>query len=105
MDREASDEMNIDILVGLDHYWDLVGQKSVKLKCGLVGQDSVYGWLLFGSIKDHSSVSSSEGHQLLNLENISEATVKRFWDIESLGICPKEANSAESDQCWECGDA
>ena len=62
-DFTDNEQPHLDILIGLDHYWE----RCDKLDCGLVCQDSVYGWLISGCVKDSNSSSTYVivSHQLL----------------------------------------
>jgi hypothetical protein len=79
----------IDILIGLDHYWRLMKGELTYLKEGLVLQNSVFGWVLSGSCDVKVTPVSDRlitSHQLLNIHDVSEETIRSFWNLESLGI-------------------
>lgn len=82
-------ELSIDILVGLDYYWQLVRQGIVHVPNGPVAQDTAFGWVVSGSWDSNSS--AVESHQLLSLEDIPERNLRSFWDLESIGINPLES--------------
>ena len=48
---EHSGELNIDILVGSDHYWDVVTGRVIRGSDGPVGTDTRFGWVLSGPIQ------------------------------------------------------
>ncbi|MCG8429755.1 MAG: hypothetical protein MJA29_01075, partial [Candidatus Omnitrophica bacterium] len=96
-------ERTIDILVGIDWYWDLVKGGLKKHKEGPVAQETIFGWVISGSVSDRSSCvllntvgvnkttyHTGLSHQLCCLNDISESTVRKFWDLDSIGIVDKE---------------
>ena len=93
-------EITVDIVVGLDVYWRLMSTEVITLPLGLVAQRSVFGWIVSGSLADSQSASHCHvqvSHQLLCLNDVSESTIRQFWELESVGIC----ESAESDPVME----
>ena len=54
----------------------------------------MFGWVVSGSCVGSSLLSVSLGrpvsHQLLNLSSVPEDTLRNFWDLESIGISPKD---------------
>ena len=83
-------QITVDILVGLDYYWTFIKSDRVCCANGLVAQDSVFGWVLSGSCGDNTVQRPRTDTQLLCLENMSDSTLRAFWDLESIGIVPKE---------------
>lgn len=83
-------QITVDILVGMDAYWKLVIPNKTIETGGLVTQESVFGWILSGSMNasgSHEGVST----QLLCIDNnISDSVLHKFWDLESIGICSVE---------------
>jgi hypothetical protein len=87
--------LRIDILVGLDQYWHLVGQGVIRIAEGTVAQETEFGWILSGSFG--ASQTCTETFQLLSLGDMSEEVLRKFWDLESIGICPQE--TVQDDHC------
>ena len=88
-------EVNVDILVGQDFYWRLMTPEIVSIAPGLVAQRTIFGWVMSGLLpEDHSSprVQSnvSVSHQLLCCD-VSESMVRKFWDLESIGVVGRES--------------
>ena len=90
-------ESTVDILIGSDFYWDLVLGEINRQKGGLVAMSSKFGWLLSGPVKNSSDISEVTHSNLvvqipstiptsLDNECSLEKELRRFWDIESLGI-------------------
>lgn len=88
--------LNVDILVGSDYYWTLVTGHTIRGTQGPTALHTKLGWVLSGPV----SCGNPGGQQSSNLvtthvlkcateqvhyEGI-EGEVKKFWDLESLGI-------------------
>ena len=81
--------MAIDILVGLDHYWDLMKSGFFRLPGGPVAQETVYGWVVSGSCpSDPNRQTASVSNQLLCLSDVPDVTLRNFWNLEVIGISP-----------------
>ena len=77
----AEKEMSIDILIGLDWYWQLVRPEFECPQAGLVAQNTVFGWMLSGSVsQEEASVNVS--HQLLCMCDLTDSDVRKFWEID-----------------------
>ena len=85
-------ELSVDILIGLDQYWNFVKQDIVRGIDGIVAQDTVFGWVISGSWQ---GVPKTMSHQLLCLTDIQDSELRRFWDLDSIGIT--SGKSVESD--------
>ncbi|KAK3889709.1 hypothetical protein Pcinc_006275 [Petrolisthes cinctipes] len=81
--------INVDILVGVDSYWKFMLPNQICLQKGLVAQECVFGWVLSGSWTSCSPMGVST--QLLCVNGVSEASLSKFWDLESVGVTCKEA--------------
>ncbi|XP_068210791.1 uncharacterized protein [Palaemon carinicauda] len=91
-DYMNSRHVNVDILVGLDAYWKfMLPNKYVQYE-NLVAEESLFGWILSGSCNE-SFDKRNVNSQLLCINNVSESALNNFWDLESVGICTKEAVS------------
>ena len=80
--------LEIDILIGSDYYWDLVTGRVVKGDGGGGGATAIetrFGWTVNLVSSSHmlrvAIVAESEG---------LETELKRFWNLESLGISKEE---------------
>ena len=91
---EDGQELHVDILVGSDHYWDLITGRVQSGSDGPVAIDTKFGWVLSGpiSIPGHTDTSLNLMlHTLLGNSQHSEEqtlneTMKSFWELESFGI-------------------
>ena len=89
-DEGSGDE--IDMLIGSDYYWSLVTGRIVEsgLSDGLVAIETKLGWVVSGPVvgsSDTSIISVNSSHVLsVNCEDSLNDQVKKFWDLETLGI-------------------
>ncbi|CAB4019970.1 PREDICTED: uncharacterized protein LOC107346460 [Paramuricea clavata] len=96
----------IEILVGSDQYWQLVTGEVVKGESGPTAMNTKLGWVLSGPIErstvSHQPVTNLACTHVLKcaanplkdgvgLEN----EIKKFWELEVLGIQPEEATVYE----------
>ena len=96
----AMDDLDIDILVGSDHYWKLVTGRVVKGDGGPTAIETRLGWVLSGpadGVQEETSINLIPAHSthILRVDNFSEAEnldsqLRRFWELESLGILKDE---------------
>ena len=102
-DPVVEGEVNVDILVGLDHYWDLVTGETVRVNEGPTAVYSKLGWLLSGPLS--SSSRALVTHVLTACAKTYqekkglEAQLKEFWELEAIGI--KENDDTLYDQFKE----
>ena len=84
--------IQVDILVGLDHYWDIVLNEVVRIPgfTHLVAQNTLIGYILSGWINGPGSITA---HQLFVHNDISDSVVRKMWDLESIGIGADEKRS------------
>ena len=62
-----SDTTSPDILIGMDHYWDLVTGEVIQRVGGPVAMHTHMGWVLSGSLSVYGDDSSSMSHMYLVL--------------------------------------
>ena len=94
---------SIDILIGSDHYWDFVTGETIRGDFGPIAVRSKLGWLLSGPTNNSqnetnvvSNLVISGGPHLSNGAKESDEMadmLKRFWDVESLGIVDTDCES------------
>ncbi|XP_011407350.1 PREDICTED: uncharacterized protein LOC100637140 [Amphimedon queenslandica] len=93
------DVIELDILIGLDYYWDIVSGEVLRGDSGPTALYSSLGWLLSGPVASASTTLVTHvltcgvraGQEKLELTE----QLKKFWEIESLGICEKESTLYE----------
>ena len=96
-DRELID---IDILVGLDNYWDFISGEVIRANSGPTAVYSCLGWLLSGPALQESTslmthvltVGMSQGKDKVALNQ----QLKKFWELEAFGVSEKEEDSLYS---------
>jgi len=102
---ETVGELKVDVLIGSDHYWEVVTGKIVEGQGGPVAIETKLGWVLSGPIDKLTPMStainliSSDTHTLsidVHSEPESlEQCLKQFWVLESLGISKDEPSVCE----------
>ena len=88
-------EVQVDVLIGLDSYWKFMKSGIVRNTGGLVAQESVFGWVLSGSLVYDGGSTSVVSHQLLCFNEVPEAALHKFWDLESIGISDAPVEAAD----------
>ncbi len=101
--EEAKDneELQVDLLIGSDHYWDFV--TSIEQRVNQGGPIATYtrlGWVLSAPVlvkeSRAASINLTSTHVLrvetkLKTEDSDlQSEVKKFWELESLGIKSQE---------------
>ena len=101
------EEFDLDILIGSDYYWQLVTGHVIHGNDGPTAMHTQLGWILSGPVKgappnSHSNVNIASTHVLRcstqpipSPEVTIEANLKRFWELESIGISPDERSVYE----------
>ena len=80
----SAEPMVVDVLIGLDHYYDIIGKDRTELSGGLVLLDSVLGFICTGSlpVPGTTEAQSCLAHQT---DTDPEFDLRKFWSTESLG--------------------
>jgi hypothetical protein len=93
----------IDVLIGSDYYWDIVGGEMIRGQSGPVAISSKFGWLLSGPATEEKGelktttnliISGSSEGPFETTEDPIVNTLRKFWETESIGI-------KSSERCWE----
>ncbi|KAH9627675.1 hypothetical protein HF086_016829 [Spodoptera exigua] len=72
----------VDLLLGADIFWDLVGFKRITLGVGRpVLQESQLGWLVSGPVGIYKP-----GHVICNYTHNINDNLQKFWEIEELNL-------------------
>ena len=97
---DIGSRLEIDILIGSDHYWKLVTGQVVKQDGGPTAIKTHLGWVLSGpaeGLQQETVINliSTHSSHMLRVDSITEpesldAGLKRFWELESLGILKEE---------------
>lgn len=86
------DMFDIEILIGADYYWSIVGDTIIRGQ-GPTAVESKLGYLLSGPTL---SSACNTGNSILNVivaHKEEEINLEKFWEIESLGVGDKSANT------------
>ena len=80
--------VEISLLIGVDHYWKLVGDHVIRGD-GPTAVQSKLGYLLSGPLyhSNHTQEITNTFHVSVSPPNI-EQVVEKFWTIESTGTLP-----------------
>ena len=81
--------LHIELVIGNDVYWHFLGTSGIVQHEGLAALPSPFGYVLSGSW--NSSSGCQQGLQLLCTQVPCEADLSKFWNLESIGIMPKES--------------
>ena len=103
---EDGDNLDVDVLIGSDHYWKVVSGRVIQAAHGPTALKTKFGWVLSGPA--HGLSNGSHGANLLithtlridaALEHQSDsdldASLKRLWDLEIMGIKEDESSIYE----------
>ena len=95
----ASDNLEVDILIGSDWYWNLATGRVIRGRSGPIAIHTKVGWVLSGPTTHQEvtvNLTLTSTHALkidtCPVEPNLEDHLKRFWELESLGITKDEAS-------------
>ena len=80
--------LHIELVIGNDLYWHYLGTSGIVQHEGLAALPSPFGYVLSGS---WNSTGYQQGLQLLCTQVPCEADLSNFWNLDSIGIMPKES--------------
>jgi hypothetical protein len=100
-DPRGNEDLPIEILIGADYYWTIMKDSPLRrLSPSTVLLPSNFGWIMSGR---RAGISTHViAVHFLHAENQSlwpGAEVKRFWDLETIGI------TAHQDREWDSKDS
>jgi len=100
-DPKEREDLPIEILVGSDHYWKLVKDSPpLRISPSVVQLPSNLRWILSGSRSGNTANVAAVN--FLHLENsgpLPETEIKKFWNLETIGI------TAHQDREWNSKDS
>ena len=100
---DASDVLEVDVLIGSDCYWSLVTGRVIRGDNGPTAIHTKVGWVLSGPV-DQPEVTTNltfmTTHVLKietcpTMEGNLDDHLKRFWELESLGVTDDETSVYE----------
>ncbi|GBO07644.1 hypothetical protein AVEN_141048-1 [Araneus ventricosus] len=92
------ESQRVHILLRGDMFYELLQTEQIRLKeSNLILQNSVFGWIVAGTLQDVGNKSSFQCNLAIDQ---SEVYLKKFWEFESIGIkyepkCTEEDNASE----------
>ena len=92
----SNDQFTITLLIGADHYWDVVEDKIIR-GAGPTAAKSKVGYLLSGPIVTHSSTLELNATVLkvIVATEREDETLEWFWNLTFIGILPNEIQAEE----------
>ena len=96
---DSDSQVNIDVLIGVDHFWQLMSSNVRRISDSLSVQESAFGWILSGSwIKTGKSMGCGHvNRQFLCMTDIPLDFQSRLWDLDMVGITESEENHSACD--------
>ena len=95
----ASDSLEVDLLIGSDLYWNLVTGRVRRGKDGPLAVHTKVGWVLSGPVEQEASsasltlcTTSTPKIDTLSANDNLDDTLRRFWDLDALGITRDESS-------------
>lgn len=96
-DPQFLDGKNVDILIGADKFWDLLGEGKFRLPSGPYLQNTKLGWIISGPI-DFPMRNSTRIH--CNFSSTLDTQLRMFWEVEELSK-PRDTQTEEERTCEE----
>ena len=90
----STDQFTINLLIGADHFWDVVEDHIVKGN-GPTAMGSKLGYLLSRPMGEATPRNTTANILHKATQPTPDLDLQRFWTVESLGILPKD-DSAKS---------
>ena len=87
----SSGQFTISLLIGADHYWDVVLDHIVRGN-GPTAMQSKLGYLLSGPMRTTAPQRTSTMFHVA-AQSVPEADLQQFWSVESLGISPRDESA------------
>ena len=91
--------LKIDLLVGSDHYWDLVTGRVKPGSRGPTAIETKMGWILSGPVDPpvmNTAVSVCSTHTLkvevCPADSTLDDQLQKFWELETLGVANDETS-------------
>jgi hypothetical protein len=79
----------VEILIGADSYWCIVGDENIHDKCTRA-INSFIGYFVSGPLQDTHSTSQRSS---LHISAVQLDDITRLWSLEALGILPDVENT------------
>ena len=99
---------SIDVLIGADNYWRLVTGEVVRYEDCPTAIETCLGWVLSGPLEGQSMCTTSTNcasvHAIcVDMSTDLDLTLRRLWDLETLGIKSEEESLYEGFAAFKDG--
>ncbi|KAG0443003.1 hypothetical protein HPB47_015394 [Ixodes persulcatus] len=91
------------LLIGADHFWDIVNGGVKRLDGKLMAVDTILGWTLQGPVTSTSATiySPTTGVMRVTVSETNDAEIsallRSFWELEHIGIADKVMKTSETE--------
>lgn len=92
---DLSNKNRISLLIGTDNYWNLVTGRIERLDQHLVALETEIGWSIQGRVSEGCNTTVSMNFVLDEKDTCFD--LKRFWELENLGIENSKTNSSDTE--------
>lgn len=97
--EQWSENRDIDLLIGMDFYQDIVTGHVRRSASGPIAMESIFGWIIGGRI---GSAEEENQHAMFIQTVESGEDLNRIWDLETIGIeSPPFTSACEEKQIME----
>lgn len=85
-DPQFNEKRSIDLLLGADVFWEILGNKKISLDCGLILHDTRLGYIVAGNLSIPKNKCSSINFSSFNENSFQELenNLMRFWQVEEV---------------------
>ena len=83
----------IDILIGLDHYYDIVSDQHLRLGDGMILIQSTVGFIRTGPVSCQITQPSSP--LVLSCDAQPDIDISRFWNFEEIGTATTSSSDSQ----------
>lgn len=87
--KSTDDRFPVDILIGADSYWSIVGDENIHGK-GSTAVNSFIGYLVSGPLQDTHFTSQRSS---LHISAVQQDDITRLCSLEALGILSDVENA------------
>ena len=92
----AAENFGISLLIGADHYWDLVGDHIIR-GVSPTAMSLKLGYLLSGpALLPHPPSTSVNSLHIITGHHQEECDLVRFWQVEDMAITPTEPDRSDA---------
>ena len=95
---DTLENTTIDLLIGSDYFWDIIGNDKVTLPSGMFLIPSKFGYIVSGKFPDNKQCLCNLVHTLFVTAEVGQVThgLENLWRLETIGI--KDPMVVETDE-------